>query len=154
LRLPKTSYTFQETLNLRARNVFPGEKCEMPEPVSIQLSSIPVDVPMLFGRSDHYGLQIVRRDDAIEAYPRLCPHEGSCLDQQSLKGQRSISCGWHGRRFGPIFKISLPAQPAEFVGQYHRFMICNAELRIVPIVTDGMAADADWTAAAAPSGRA
>jgi hypothetical protein len=130
----------------------PGEKSDVPEPVSIPLSSIPVDAPMLFGRSDHYGLQIVRRDDAIEAFPRLCPHEGSCLDQKSFKGEGSISCGWHGRRFGPIFKVSLPAQPAEFARQYHRFTLSNDELRIVPIVMDGVAAHTDWTTAATVRG--
>ena len=152
LRLPKTTYTFQETLDVRARNVFPGEKAEMPEPASIQLSSIPVDAPLLFGRSDHYGLQIIRRDDAIEAFPRLCPHEGSCLDQKSLKGERSISCGWHGRRFGPIFKMPLPAQPAEFVGQYHRFVITAGELKIVPLANESAVAHVDWTVAVAQCG--
>jgi nitrite reductase/ring-hydroxylating ferredoxin subunit len=148
LRLPKTSYTFQETMDLRARNVLPGDKDELPAPLSIRFSEIPVDAPLLFGRSDHYGLQIVRRDDAIEVFPRLCPHEGSCLDRKSLKGERSISCGWHGRRFGPIFRMALPAQSAEFAGPYHRFIVSDAELKIVPVVRTGGPAEADWTEAA------
>jgi hypothetical protein len=152
LRLPKTSYSFQETLDLRARNVLPDEKVELPEPVSILLSSIPVDAPVLFGRSDHYGLQVFRRDDAIEVFPRMCPHEGSCLDQKSLKGERSISCGWHGRRFGPILRMSLPAQPAEFAGPFHRFVVSRTEVRIVPIAMGDGTADADWTGVAVPRG--
>lgn len=148
LRLPKTSYAFPETLDLRARNVFPSESVAVPEAVSLVLSSIPADAPVLFGRSDHYGVQIFRRDDALEVFPRMCPHEGACLDQKSLKAERSISCCWHGRRFGPIFRVPLPAQPAEFVGPFHRFVVSGTELRIVPIAVNTRTADADWTAAA------
>lgn len=149
MRLPKTSYPFQETLDLRARNVFPTDKVTPPEPASILLASVPADSPVLFGRSDNYGMQIVRRDDSIEVFPRMCPHEGACLDQKSLK-ERSLSCCWHGRRFGPLFRIPLPAQPAEFVGPFHRFVVSATELRIVPIAMNDGTAEADWTAAATP----
>jgi hypothetical protein len=148
LRLPRTRYSFPETLDLRTRNVFPGENMDVPEPVSIALSSIPADASVLVGRSDHYGLQVFRRADAIEIFPRMCPHEGACLDQKTLKGERSLSCGWHGRRFGPVLKFTLPAQAAEFSGAFHRFIVSGDELRIVPIPNDGKTTSADWTAAA------
>jgi hypothetical protein len=147
MRLPKASYPFQETLDLRARNVFPSDKVALPEPASIALASVPADSPLMFGRSDNYGVQIVRRDDAIEVFPRMCPHEGACLDQKAFK-ERSISCCWHGRRFGPIFRIPLPSQPAEFIGPYHRFIVTATDLRIVPIAMNDGTAKADWTAAA------
>jgi nitrite reductase/ring-hydroxylating ferredoxin subunit len=147
LQLPKRSYSFPETLDLRARNVFPGKNADVPAPISIALSSIPADAPLFVGRSDHYGLQVIRRDAAIEIFPRLCPHEGSCLDQKTLKGKTSISCAWHGRRFGPILKFALPAQAAEFSGAFHRFVVSGDELRIVPLRNDGETATADWSAA-------
>jgi hypothetical protein len=150
VRLPQTSYPFPETLDIRARHVFPSEKGEAPEPVSILLSSLQANAPILVGRSDHYGLQVFRRVDAIEVYPRMCPHEGACLDQKALKGEKSISCGWHGRRFGPVLRISLPAQPAEFSGPFHRFIVSGEELRIVPIPIDDKTVNADWTAVAVP----
>ena len=130
---PRTHYSFAETLDLRTRNVLPGENMEVPEAVSIALSSVPADRPILVGRSDHYGLQVFRRADAIEIFPRMCPHEGACLDQKTLKGGMSLSCGWHGRRFVPIVKFALPAQAAEFSGAFHRFIVSGDELRIVPI---------------------
>lgn len=148
LQLPKTSYLFSETLDLRGQHVFPSDKVEVPEPVSILLSSVPTDVPMFIGRSDHYGVQLFRRSDAIEVFPRLCPHEGACLDQKASKGGRGISCGWHGRRFGPVLRIALPAQPAEYLGLFHRFVVSSDELRIMPIPTDDRAVKADWTASA------
>ena len=148
LQLPKTRYSFPETLDLRVRNVFPDKDAGVPEPLSIPLSSVPLDAPVLVGRSDHYGLQVIRRDDAIEIFPRMCPHEGACLDQKTLKGKNGISCGWHGRRFGPILKFALPAQAAEFSGAFHRFVVAKDELRIVPLPIDGKTVSADWSAAA------
>jgi hypothetical protein len=103
---------------------------------------------MFVGRSDHYGVQIFRRVDAIDVFPRLCPHEGACLDQSTLKGERAISCRWHGRRFGPLLRIALPAQAAEYLGPFHRFVVSGDELRIMPIPTDGRTVKADWTASA------
>jgi hypothetical protein len=121
---------------------------DVPEPVSIALSSVSADTPVLVGRSDHYGLQVFRRADAIEIFPRMCPHEGACLDQKTLKGEKSLSCRWHGRRFGPVLKITLPAQAAEFSGAFHRFIVSGDELRIVPIPNEGKTTSADWTVAA------
>ena len=148
LRLPKASYSFQETLDLRARNVMPSPDVPAPQPASIAFASIPADSPVLFGKSDHYGVQIFRRQDALEVFPRLCPHEGACLDQKSLNGERSLSCCWHGRRYGPILRIPMPAQPAEFVGPFHRFVVLDNELRIEPVPLSAKTADADWTAVA------
>jgi hypothetical protein len=152
LRLPKTRYSFQETLDLRARNVLADERVRIPEPASIPFSSVPPKAPVLFGRSDYYGLQVFRRGDAIEVFPRICPHEGACLDRKSVSEDGGIKCGWHGRRFGPVVKIALPAEPAELAGPYHRFVVSRNELRIVPLATTDETAGADWTAAAAGRG--
>jgi nitrite reductase/ring-hydroxylating ferredoxin subunit len=148
VRLPKTSYSFPETLDIRPQHAFSSDKVEVPEPVSIVVSSVPTDVPLLIGRSDHYGVQIIRRVDAIDIFPRMCPHEGACLDQKTFKGQGAISCGWHGRRIGPVLRIALPAQPAEYLGPFHRFVVSGDELRILPIPTDDRTAKADWTTSA------
>jgi len=113
------------------------------------LASVPADTPLMFGASDNYGVQIVRRNDAIEVFPRMCPHEGACLDQKSFK-ERSISCCWHGRRFAPIVRIPLPAQATEFVGPFHRFVVSADELRILPVAVNGDTAEADWTATIVP----
>ena len=152
VRLPKTSYSFPETLDIRPQHVFSSDKVAIPEPLSIVLSSVPTEVPLLIGRSDHYGVQIIRRVDAIDIFPRMCPHEGACLDQKTFKGQGPISCGWHGRRIGPVLRIVLPAQTAEYLGPFHRFVVSGDELRIVPIPTDERTVKADWTisAVAAP----
>jgi Rieske [2Fe-2S] domain len=149
VQLPKTSYSFRETLDLRARNVLPADREAVPAPVSINLSALAPNMPTMVGRSDHYGLQLWRRDDAIEIFPRMCPHEGACLDQKTLKADKSISCPWHGRRFGPILRIEQPAQPGEFATAFHRYTVSGDELRITPLSRTEAAAKADWTAPAA-----
>lgn len=149
VQLPKTSYSFRETLDLRARNVHPADRDAVPAPVSIALSSLASNVPTMVGRSDHYGLQLWRRDDVIEVFPRMCPHEGACLDQKALTADKSIACRWHGRRFGPVLRIELPAQPAEFATAFHRYAVSGDELRIIPLCRTEATAKADWTAPAA-----
>jgi phenylpropionate dioxygenase-like ring-hydroxylating dioxygenase large terminal subunit len=103
----------------------------------------------MIGRSDHYGLQLWRRGDAIEIFPRLCPHEGACLDQKTARADRSISCPWHGRRLAPILRIDLPAQPAAFATAFHRYTVSGDELRITPLSRTEATVNADWTTPAA-----
>ena len=116
---------------------------------SIALSTLAPNMPTMVGRSDHYGLQLWRRDEAIEIFPRMCPHEGACLDQKTLKADKSISCPWHGRRLGPILRIDLPARPAEFATAFHRYTVSGDELRITPLSQTEATAKADWTQPAA-----
>jgi len=149
VQLPKTSYSFRETLDLRAQNVHPADREAVPAAVSLTLSTLAANTPTMVGRSDHYGLQLWRRDDAIEIFPRMCPHEGACLDQKTLKADKSISCPWHGRRLGPILRIELPARPAEFATAFHRYAVSGDELRITPLARTEATAKADWTAPAA-----
>ncbi|WP_421999494.1 Rieske 2Fe-2S domain-containing protein [Reyranella sp.] len=146
MRLPMTSYPFQDTLDLTARHVVPTEQVAVPEPASIPLASLSPGVPILFGRSDNYGLQVVRRDDVIEIFPRMCPHEGACLDQKEFKAS-SLSCCWHGRRFGPIVRFPLSEGPSAFAGPFHRFVVTGSELRIEPVALSEKTAQADWTTA-------
>ena len=153
LRLPQTSYPFQSTMDLRSRHVLPCEKAVVPEATSLSFDSMPMDEAIFYGRSDHFGLQIVRRNDLVEVFPRLCPHEGACLDKKSFRGERTLSCGWHGRRFGPILSIPLPAQPTEFVGPFHRLQVSSGALQITPVAVDANSATADWTAAMGPAAR-
>jgi len=54
------------------------------------------------GRSDNFGLRGELRDNKVFVFPRICNHEGACLDNTDLKGGL-ISCPWHGKKFKPIF---------------------------------------------------
>lgn len=147
VRLPKISYGFSETLNIMQQHVF-GYDGPPPPPAEILLASITPTSPHRYGRSDHYGLQIFRRDDLIEIYPRLCPHEGACLDTDDLKGRGALRCGWHGRLFRPILCVPANQPNAVFSSLLHRFIFLDSTLRIEPIPYSQAAERQDWTAAA------
>ena len=68
------------------------------------------------GRSDHFGLQVALQPDRVEIYPRLCPHEGACLDALHAPGQPAIQCPWHGRSFQPIVTLAYTQTPTTVLG--------------------------------------
>lgn len=60
----------------------------------------------LIGRSDNYGLRGEINNDIISFYPRICSHEGACLDKSQPSKNNAIkyiSCPWHGKKIKPIF---------------------------------------------------
>jgi len=140
LDLPKTSYGFNETSDIRVQRVFGPREAEIPAPAEVRLADIS-GAPLFLNRSDHFGLQIYRQGNTIEVYPRLCPHEGSCLDGRRQKAG-SLTCGWHGRRFRPILSFEA-GQEGEFSSPFHRFILGRETVRIEFIrATDPRA---DWT---------
>ena len=62
---------------------------------------------ILTGQSDHWGLRLSLRDGQLLVFPRLCPHEGACLDRQEMTGN-SVRCPWHGRVLRPIATLAWP----------------------------------------------
>ena len=109
LRLPKASYSFQETLDLRARNVIkPTRDVPAPQPASVAFASIPADSPgavwqeRSLRRADLPAVRMPSR--SFRACART---EGACLDQKSLNGERRslVLLAQSGRRYGPILRI-------------------------------------------------
>ncbi len=147
VRIPKTAYGFAETLDIMVQHVYANEGAP-PTPAEIPLASITPAAPHRYGRSDHFGLQIFRRDDLIEVYPRMCPHEGACLDTHDLKGRGALRCGWHGRLFRPILRIPANQTDAAFATSFHRFTVSGAILRIEPISYKQASQQQDWTTSA------
>lgn len=147
VRITKTSYGFSETLDIMQQHVF-GHEGPPPPPAEIPLATITPSSRHLYGKSDHFGLQIFRRDDLIEVYPRMCPHEGACLDTDDLNGRGALRCGWHGRLFRPILRVPANQTDAVFASPFHRFIFSGAMLRIEPIPYSQAAERQDWTTSA------
>ena len=140
LSLPKTSYGFNDTSDLRVQRVFAPPDIEVPSTVDIRLEQIST-TPLYVGRSDHFGLQIYRGENTIEVYPRLCPHEGACLDGLK-RGRATVACAWHGRQFEPIASFEV-GQCGEFFSAFHRFYATPERLRIEFVSATNQSAD--WT---------
>lgn len=104
---PAERYSFEKTTMILRSNVWPpaGD----PNQAAYRLNPsqrLPADGETMIGENDHLGFRLVRTGDAISVYPRLCPHEGACLDTSRL-AEGKLTCPWHGRVFKSLGEIHL-----------------------------------------------
>lgn len=85
----------------------------------------------LVGRSDHLGLQLHRAQSVILAFPRMCLHEGACVDVEQAD-PNGIRCPWHGRKVGPIARVPLSAEATCVETRWHTIERAGDVLRIIP----------------------
>jgi nitrite reductase/ring-hydroxylating ferredoxin subunit len=142
--IAKTSYGFAETLDIRAQHVFAGGADPIPDAVEVPIAAVS-EAPTFIGRSDHLGLQLFRRSGAIEIYPRMCPHEGACLDRERLGEERALKCGWHGRLFGPVVRFPVNQTTGMFTSAFHRFTVAEGRLRIEALAEAERGQRTDWS---------
>ena len=101
------------------------------------------------GDSDHFGLQVCFKDNQILIFPRLCPHMGSSLDQDSCDGH-AIPCPWHGRKFKALCSIKTDGQSKTFIGPLHICVYDGAAIHITTLsdpapISDSAANSGYWT---------
>jgi nitrite reductase/ring-hydroxylating ferredoxin subunit len=152
IRIAKSSYGFDETMDIRQQHVLPPENDAESYAVNVPIASLAAQPPLLVGKSNHLGLQVFRRDGMIEVYPRMCPHEGACLDKEKLDDPRGISCGWHGRLLRPILRVGADRDGDEFVSSFHRFVMSGGALHIETLPVAKRANPVDWTVPAMREG--
>ena len=100
-------YTFAETMDVGRSNVSPPPGSTPPSGATIDLASqLSRDGQYLFGDNGYFGLRLLRQGDRLMVFPRMCPHEGSCLDDRPCVDGR-IKCAWHGRVFAPLAEFDL-----------------------------------------------
>jgi hypothetical protein len=138
------------TLTISDNNVVPHPGSSSHEVARIHLAPRDGRVVQV-GKSDHFGLQVALREDRLEIYPRLCPHEGACLDTACAPPQAKVQCPWHGRTFPPILSLRYAQAPTTALGPLHRFVLTESELRIEPLGEADAPAAADWTRAQLPT---
>ena len=106
-------HTFTSTLHILDENMV--VKKEMQPPASIFLSQEQLAradrEDVLTTQSDHWGLRLLSREGQLHVFPRLCPHEGACLDRQALT-QATMRCPWHGRVLRPLTTLPWPWKQA------------------------------------------
>jgi nitrite reductase/ring-hydroxylating ferredoxin subunit len=61
------------------------------------------------GTDDVAGVRIVREQDNVMIFPRVCLHAGASLDDAKVDGD-CIVCPWHGKRIQPL-AVLVNAKP-------------------------------------------
>ena len=97
-------YTFKETSKLNKKNckyepsIFNRSRTSKVLITKRDGSSV---IEFLTGISDPWGLRGVIDNDKLALYPRMCDHEGACLDN-ALLNKNIMSCPWHGKKLKSI----------------------------------------------------
>lgn len=97
----------------------------------IRVEDLVAGTPIFLGRSDQFGVRVVREDGRVAAYPRLCPHAGACLDRP-LESRGSLRCPWHGREVRALagFAIGERRSAETVVTQEHAFSFDGEVLEV------------------------
>ena len=126
-------HSFTVTLHILDENMVYKSELQPPKPLHLSLDELAAarQTDILTTQSDHWGLRIHGEDNLLHFFPRLCPHEGSCLDKEPLE-KGVVKCPWHGRLLRPLTSIPLPwpgdAAPVEL--RHHRLVLKKEGLQI------------------------
>lgn len=118
-------HTFTSTLHILDENMVVKKELQPPEPLFLSRAELAAAErqDVLTTQSDHWGLRLNAKDGQLHVFPRLCPHEGACLDRQVLTNA-SLRCPWHGRMLRPLNSLPWPwaasLEPVEL--RYHRLI--------------------------------
>lgn len=127
------TYSFGDTQLIMRTNVVPPDASDTSRAVCTAdiREVLPRDGEALIGSNDHLGFRLHRQGDKVEVYPRICPHEGSCLDETPVQNGK-VRCPWHGREFGALGTVALdtPGAHGEFRGPFSRAVIEGSTIRI------------------------
>lgn len=123
-------HSFIDTMKVNDINVVPPKSGHSLKKESINvLSALPADGEILIGESNHHGLKIVREGQDLMIFPRLCMHEGACLDRQKLVGSH-VKCPWHGKSISPLAKFSVSQKSSHSNSIGHKFNYSDGILEI------------------------
>jgi hypothetical protein len=122
---------FVDSLAVERDNlVLPDEVPGAPAEGEVALAELAGGAPALWGRDDHLGLRLEGDGDVIRAYPRLCHHEGACLDGVPAQGaDGAVRCPWHGRRVPPLGTLAA-TDGATLETEHHVLRVEGHRVRI------------------------
>ena len=107
---PKTGWkhSFLRSRNLAEQNVVPPPELVSGEyQYDIDLQKLKTQAEMVLGDADHSGISIRVIGPKAYFYPRLCMHQGACLDNAKLAASGGLQCPWHGVVTEPIEELDL-----------------------------------------------
>jgi len=119
-------HSFIATLHILDENMVFKSELRPPDPIHLttqQLASTQQE-DLLTTQSDHWGLRLRTDGGNLHVFRRLCPHEGACLDRQTIDNN-TVKCPWHGRILRPLISIPTPWEPgtAPIELRYHRLTL-------------------------------
>ena len=106
-----TGHGFIETINLQTVGVVPPTSTQPFSWVS-ELEKLPQGSTFV-GSDDVGGVRVVRQQDKVLVFPRVCMHAGALLDDAKIEGD-CIVCPWHGRRIAPLANVVVGEVETEF----------------------------------------
>ena len=123
-----SKHSFLESRNIASNNVvLPKEINE--HTYKIEISSLVEGKVQFLGPDDIRGLRLERNGNQISIGPRMCMHEGACLDGAKMDAG-AIRCPWHGRKIKMFAIIKVePTKPIEVMDGLTVFQT-NSELVI------------------------
>ena len=116
----KERYTFAETAKINRNNcvykpsIFNGSQSSKVLITKKNGSSV---AEFLTGISDPWGLRGVIVNNKLFLYPRMCDHEGACLDNANLNNN-IMSCPWHGKKTKAIHEENV-TKNTKFILSYN-----------------------------------
>jgi nitrite reductase/ring-hydroxylating ferredoxin subunit len=128
------TYGFRETLKIQATRVVPPRSSDKSARHIVDVSQLANDgAVVLIGEPDHLGLQMQRRGMQVRIFPRLCMHEGACLDQKIIAGDE-IGCPWHGRKYAACLNIDTKlAERQVYEDDLRRIVYENGTVSVYPV---------------------
>ena len=105
-------HSFLDSRNVASNNVvLPKEIQE--QTYKIEINSLIDGNNQLLGSDDIRGLRLERNGNQISIGPRMCMHEGACLDKVKMEAE-VLQCPWHGRKIKMFAKFNIgPTKPIE-----------------------------------------
>ena len=107
----ETGHGFIETINLQTVGVMPPSSAQPFSWVS-GADKLPQG-STLVGTDDIGGVRVVRLQDKVLVFPRVCLHAGASLDDAKIDGD-CIVCPWHGKRIAPLANVVVGDVETEF----------------------------------------
>jgi hypothetical protein len=126
-------HSFEATLHILEENMVVREELKPPSPIEVPLAELETarQRDVFTTRSDHWGLRLRIENGLLHVFPRMCPHEGACLDAEPI-GNVTVKCPWHGRILRPLASLLFPwsrdAAPVEL--RHHRLIPSPSGLKI------------------------
>ena len=126
-------HSFAATLHILEENMVIKEDLQPPAPLELSFAELDVarTRDVFTTRSDHWGLRLRILDGVLQVFPRMCPHEGACLDTETIEGA-TVKCPWHGRILRPLASMAYPwsAEATPLDLRHHRLVPAAGGLRI------------------------